>query len=275
MGPAVELYLDLMKRCLTRLIFIDQEHNRVRLNAAGWKGVPRRALAAALRRARVDLVHATPANVDKRLVGRDWPQNAETMVGLARLDNIQQCVEDVLANDVPGDLIETGVWRGGSSIFMRAILAAHGDPTRVVWLADSFRGLPPPNAEKYPADAGKDLYKHAALAVSVDEVRRNFERYGLLDERVRFLVGWFSDTLPTAPIDRLAVVRLDGDLYESTMDAISALYPKLSVGGYLIVDDYGAIEACRLAVHDYRDAHGITDEIISVDGIGVYWKRSS
>jgi hypothetical protein len=205
--------------------------------------------------------------------GRDWPLNAHTMIGLKRLNNIQSCVEDVIANDVPGDLIETGVWRGGATIFMRAILEAYGVRDRRVWVADSFEGMPPPDPEKYPHDA---RFEHFAseLAVSLQQVKDNFERYGLLDGQVRFLKGWFRDTLPTAPIEKLSVVRLDGDWYESTMDGLVNLYPKLSVGGYLIVDDYGCVPACRQAVHDYRDAHGITDKIHSVDWTGVFWQRT-
>ena len=92
---------------------------------------------------------------------------------------------------------------------------------------------------------------------------------------MRFLKGWFRDTLSKAPIERLAVLRMDGDLYESTLDALTALYPKLSRGGYAIVDDYGIpSEGCRLAVHDYRRAHGINDPIMDIDGWGAYWRRS-
>jgi hypothetical protein len=196
------------------------------------------------------------------------------MVGLKRLDNLQYCVEDVLARGVPGDLIETGVWRGGSTIFMRAILKVHGVTDRRVWVADSFAGLPPPDEARYPADRGDQFYLSPELAISLEQVQANFERYNLLDEQVRFLKGWFSDTLPRAPIDALAVARLDGDMYGSTMDALTHLYPKLSRGGYLIVDDYGALPACRQAVHDYRDAHGITEEIVTVDWTGAYWQRS-
>lgn len=100
-----------------------------------------------------------------------------------------------------------------------------------------------------------------------------FERYGLLDDRVRFLEGWFRDTLPTAPVDKLSVLRLDGDLYESTMDGLVNLYPKVSPGGFVIVDDYGNIQACKAAVHDYRARHGGTEPIVDVDGSGVWWRR--
>ncbi len=173
---------------------------------------------------------------------------------------------------IPGDLIETGVWWGGATIFMRAILKAYGITDRTVWVADSFEGVPPPDAEKYPADAGWDLAQFDCLAVSLEDVRANFDRYGLLDQQVRFLKGWFRDTLPTAPIEQLAVLRLDGDLYESTMDALSNLYPKLSVGGYAIIDDY-MVSACAKAVQDYRRQHGINEKIEVIDTEGIFWRK--
>jgi hypothetical protein len=192
------------------------------------------------------------------------------MIGLKRLDNLQFCIEDVLNNGVPGDVIETGVWRGGAVIFMRAILKAYDVRDRCVWVADSFEGFPRGNPEKYPMDVGAQ----GQLAVSIDEVKSHFENYGLLDDQVKFLKGFFSETLPVAPIESLSVVRLDGDMYESTMDGLTNLYPKLSVGGYLIVDDYGEVPAARDAVTDYRNAHNISDPIQVIDHTGVYWQRS-
>ena len=194
------------------------------------------------------------------------------MIGLKRLDNLQFVVEDVIAKGIPGDLVETGAWRGGACIFMRAILKAHGDRDRKVWVADSFEGVPTLNPEKYPADAGMKTHKKKFLAVSLETVKTNFDRYGLLDDQVKFLKGWFKDTLPTAPIEKLAVLRLDGDLYESTMDSLVNLYPKLSSGGYIIVDDT-IIPACAKAVEDYRKKHGITEPIIRIDWTGVYWQK--
>lgn len=206
-----------------------------------------------------------------------WPAVSHTMVTFENLDVLQRCIESVIKDGVEGDLIETGVWRGGASIFMRAVLKAYGVTDRTVWVADSFEGLPPPDAEKYPEDAMEqtaDLHAVEELAVPLEEVQSNFERYGLLDDQVRFLKGWFSDTLPDAPVEKLAVARLDGDMYESTMDALSNLYPKLSVGGYLIVDDYGDVHACRKAVHDYREANDIDEEIHSIDLRSVFWQRA-
>lgn len=195
------------------------------------------------------------------------------MIGLRRLDNLENCIIDVLRRGVPGDLIETGVWRGGATIFMRAMLKSHGVTDRIVWAADSFAGLPRPEPERFPVDAGDQHHELDFLAISLDEVKTNFARFGLLDDQVRFLVGWFRDTLPTAPIDQLAVLRLDGDMFESTIEALRALYPRLSVGGYVIVDDYGAAPGCSKAIDDFRAEHGIGESLGRIDWTGVCWQK--
>jgi O-methyltransferase len=157
---------------------------------------------------------------------------------------------------------------------MRSILKAYAITDRIVWVADSFQGLPMPNPDKYPADADDQHHTFPQLAVSLKEVQGNFAKYGLLDGQVKFLAGWFKDTLPAAPIERLAILRLDGDIYESTMDALVFLYGKVSPGGVIIVDDYGAIPACRKAIHDFRETNRILDPIQPIDGLGVYWVKS-
>jgi hypothetical protein len=199
---------------------------------------------------------------------------AETMIGRAGLDNIEACMKSVIEDGIPGDLVETGVWRGGSTIFMRALLDVLGDQSRTVWVADSFQGLPKPDEALYPEDRGDTLYLNEGLSISVEEVKQNFNRYGLLDDRVRFLKGWFRDTLPCAPIERLALLRLDGDMYESTMDSLTNLYPRLSVGGYVIIDDFH-LTGARRATEDFRALNGIRDEIMAVvDSAIVFWRRS-
>ncbi len=220
------------------------------------------------------LVHPVdPADRDE---GLNYSSDADTMIGRRRLDNLQFCVSEVLREGVPGDLLEAGVWRGGAAIFMRAVLYAYGETDRVVWLADSFQGVPKPNPTRYPADREDPCWRMGALAVDADTVRANFERYGFLDDQVRFLEGWFRDTLPAAPVEKLALIRLDGDLYESTMDALQALYPKVSVGGYVIIDDYGnEVLGCREAVDDFRREHGVTAPIQKVDWTGVFWQRDA
>ncbi len=208
-----------------------------------------------------------------REYGWDWPSMAHSMIGRRRMANLKLLAERVLFDRVPGDFIETGVWRGGACIFLRAVLEAYGVKDRRVWAADSFQGLPPPDAA-YPADAGDTFHTFAELAVPLGTVKHNFERYGLLDDQVVFLEGWFRDTLPQAPITRLAILRMDGDMYESTMDALIHLYHKVSPGGYVIVDDYRVVEGCRKAVDDFRAARGIQDEIVEIDGIGIFWQKT-
>ena len=205
--------------------------------------------------------------------GRDWPNQAETMIGLKRLENIEYCVKNIISDNIEGDLIETGVWRGGAVIFMKAILKAFNVNDKQVWVADSFEGLPPKNQQKYPADATDIHHMSQLLKISLEDVKDNFRKYDLLDDKVKFLKGWFKDTLKTAPIGKLSLIRLDGDMYESTMDGFHALYHKLQPGGYLIVDDYGAIEACKKAVHDFRESKSITEEIHKIDWTGVYWRK--
>lgn len=267
------LYLDLLKRALVNWTHADAEMKPIR--SRGLSGLVKRTVVRVVAGRRARLVRPFRFDAEKRAEGRDWPPTAHTMIGLKRLNNLQHCVETVLRDRVPGDLLEAGVWRGGASIFMRGVLKAHGVTDRRVWLADSFAGLPPPDLTKYPQDQGSRFHEVVQLAVPLEKVREHFALYGLLDEQVRFLKGWFRDTLPEAPVERLAVARLDGDMYESTMDAVDSLYPKLSPGGFLIVDDYGAVEGCRKAIHDYRDRHGIRDEIVPIDWTGVYWRRAA
>jgi O-methyltransferase/8-demethyl-8-(2,3-dimethoxy-alpha-L-rhamnosyl)tetracenomycin-C 4'-O-methyltransferase len=209
---------------------------------------------------------------NRRAYGLDWPSVAHTMIGQLRMDNLRRIVESVLADGTPGDLIETGVWRGGACIYMRAILQAYGDTDRTVFVADSFAGCPPPNPDLYPADADDPHHTYAPLAVSLMQVQNNFAKYGLLDRQVVFIEGWFRDTLSRAPIDQLAVLRLDGDLYESTMDALAALYDKVSDGGFVIIDDH-AMPGCRKAVRDFREQRTITQPIVEIDATGAYWQK--
>jgi glycosyltransferase involved in cell wall biosynthesis len=212
-------------------------------------------------------------NPELRFLGRDWPEHAQTMIGTVRMRNVRFLLEKIIADGVPGDVIETGVWRGGACIYMRAILLAHDQTDRTVWVADSFAGLPPADEERYPVDSGDIHHTFEQLAISLEEVQANFERYGLLDPNVRFLKGWFKDTLPSAPIERLALLRLDGDMYSSTIEALDALYHKVSPGGFVIVDDF-ILPPCRKAVEEFRARHGINDALQEVDGAAVYWQKS-
>jgi O-methyltransferase len=229
-------------------------------------------MVAELNRRGVELVTRREGKLSQYEVGAGWPLTGQTMIGERRLKQLQEAVETVISEGVAGDLIETGVWRGGAAILMRGVLHAHEVEDRQVWVADSFEGLPPPDRERYPADRDRP-YVQPVLEVSLDEVRTNFASYDLLDERVRFLPGWFRDTLPPLRGHVWAVVRLDGDMYESTIQALESLYPSLSPGGFLIVDDYGALAECRLAVDDFRTANAVNEPIEAIDHAGVFWRK--
>lgn len=274
MNDPITLYLDLMKKCLTCYLWGETTEPVETASVLPFRNtfIVNKILNF-LKNNDLRIVRNFSFDPVKRAEGCDWPPLADTMIGLKRLDNLQYCIENAIKNNIPGDMVETGVWRGGGSIFMRAVLKAHGVTDRIVWVADSFMGLPAPNVEKYPQDAGDIHHEIQFLAVPLETVKVNFAKYGLLDEQVMFLKGWFKDTLPKAPIEKLAVIRLDGDMYESTMDGLINLYPKLSVGGYVIVDDY-VLKGCNESVHDFRSEFGITDEIIDIDGTGAYWQRT-
>lgn len=248
--PAIDLYADLLIRTVANTIYGDDPLSQN----------PERAKRRGL------------YSVDAREVGFDWPSQAHSMAGIKRLSNLRDLVQTALDDGIPGDLIETGVWRGGSCILMRGLLKANGVTDRRVWVCDSFAGLPPPDAATYAADAGDELHTYRALAIPLEQVKANFAAYDLLDDQVRFVKGFFSDTLPSLEAGPFAVIRLDGDMYESTIVALEALYPRLSPGGFAIIDDM-ALESCAKAVDDYRRAHGIEAEIVRVDWTGAFWRK--
>lgn len=245
-GEPRRLYLDMVQRCVLNMIYEDANQDR-------W----------------------SPHRFDVRLreLGRDWPSQAHSMIGNARMANLRNIAELVIRESIPGDFIETGVWRGGACIMMRAVLKAYGVANRRVWVADSFCGLPKPSPQ-VASDDGDLHHTFSELAVSLDQVQANFAKYGLLDDQVQFLKGWFSETLSSAPIEQLAILRLDGDMYESTMDALTHLYDKVSEGGFIIVDDFGAVPGCQKAVIDFREQRKIDAVIQPIDGCGVFWRKT-
>jgi hypothetical protein len=239
--------------------------------APGLKRLVFKPLSLCLNGLGLELVRVRPSDLDDYLESGHETylrcEGAETMIGTRQLDNMQSCIRSVLDDNIPGDMLEAGVWRGGMAIFMRACLKAYGVTDRIVWLADSFAGLPPP-------DRSVDTYRWSAgdMAVSLEEVRQNFARHSLLDRQVGFVKGFFSDTLP-GPIGKLSILRVDADLYTSTTDVLNPLYPKLSSGGYAVFDDYSNLRDCRRAVDDYRRQHGITEEIQPIDRNAVFWRK--
>lgn len=267
-------YLQLLKWTLTDYHRVDKgEYKPLYRNSKAFKEFILISIDKVLRKRNLVLCKRVLSTNENRLNGNDWPSYSETMIGLKRLNNIEECLKDIIKNNVEGDCIETGVWRGGATIFMKAVLKVLNETKKIVWVADSFEGLPKPD-DKFPEDKGDRHYEKNELSISLEDVKNNFKKYGLLDERVKFLKGWFKDTLPVAPIERLSLLRLDGDMYQSTIEALESLYPKLSVGGYIIIDDWGAVEGCKKAVEAYRKSHQINEEIKTIDWAGVYWKKT-
>lgn len=271
------LYLNTMKKTLTFMLWqeppkpitdFDLSHSPVKKFFVN-------IISRQLDRRGLVLAKKTSFSEYQRVEGAIWSNYAHTMIGIKRLDNLQYCIETVLKEKIRGDFIETGVWRGGACIFMRCVLAAYGVKDRKVFVADSFQGLPKPDV-KYPLDIDDKGYTFSYLVVSKETVEDNFRKYGLLDDQVVFLEGWFKDSLPNAPVKELSILRLDGDLYESTMDALVNLYPKLSPGGFCIIDDYGLM-MCREAVDDYRKIHGISDGMKEISSLSksIYWRKNN
>lgn len=243
----VTLYLDLLEKVVCNWIYGDNSHP-----SSG----------------------STSFDVCRREVGRDLPVVAHSMIGRKRLHHLRWAVETVLLEGVPGDFIEAGAWRGGACILMRGVLAAHGVSDRKVYVADSFSGLPAPDP-RFDKDMATlfDFDRRPELAVGLDDVKRNFEAYDLLDEQVEFVAGWFKDSLPYLEAKDIAILRLDGDLYASTIDTLDILYDKVSNNGFVICDDYGVVIDAQRAVLDFRRKRKITTPMFAIDGDGVFWRK--
>lgn len=267
-------YIELLKKTLVDYSNVNSyEYHPLEIVNPNWKTAVLIPVHKLLRWRNFAICKVQYVDEHERRNGYDWPARALTMIGLNRLSNIETCMRVIARDGIEGDVIETGVWRGGATILMKALLKELNLEDRKVWLADSFEGLPKPNSEQYPADKGNPLHSIKILRASLDEVKQNFKQFDLLDDNVIFVKGWFKDTLHIIEVEKLALLRLDGDLYESTILALKHLYPKLSVGGYVIIDDYNAFPYCKQAVDDYRLEHGITEAPIRIDDEAIYWRK--
>ena len=253
----MELKLEFLKRLLTDTVFDE----KVRNNYYDNNVFPNDETILEILNKSVD---------EKRMSGLDWPDRAHTMIGLKRLNNLHDSLDYVRENNIDGDFIETGVWRGGASIFITYYNKFY-NMNRKIFVADSFEGLPKPNIELYPHDLGDTHHTVDFLKVSLEEVKSNFEKYGVLDENVIFLKGWFNETLKeNEEILKLSILRFDGDMYGSTIDVLNNLYDKVNKDGVIIIDDY-CLPNCVKAVSDFRSQNNINDEIKVVDSCGVFW----
>lgn len=166
---------------------------------------------------------------------------------------------------VPGALVDCGVYNGGSTL-----LLSLGAPNRRVWAFDSFSGMPSPG----PEDGVGDEWTGASHG-SEQRLAELFERHGAR-ERLQIVAGWFEDTLPreAGRVGPIAVLHLDCDWYESIKPALAALYPSVSPGGFVVIDDYGHFEGARKATDEFRAAHGITAPLEHIDYRVVYWRKA-
>lgn len=190
-----------------------------------------------------------------------------TLLSKGQLDLIERAILTVEERGVPGDFLEAGVWRGGAIILMRSLIEAYQMGDRKVFAADSFAGIPKNSrARNDPVDSWADRW-----VASLDEVRQSIARFGFLDERIVFAPGFFSESLKTLEGEKFALIRLDSDSYESVETSLHHLYPLLSKGGIVIIDDWHLV-GCRSAVQNYRLQHGIRDEI-QVYEANAYWVK--
>lgn len=248
---AEEAYLEVLKLHVSGLIFGKEERS------LGTEAKPK----------------TKPLNTKSREGGRDFPYIGVTMTGKERLDNVRTLIQDVVARGIPGDYIETGVWRGGNSIYARGVLRSLGQGNRRSFVCDSFKGLPPGDRSLDKRDKGWD--KRQYLEVSSELVKGHFAETGLLDPGVVFAKGFFNDTMPVLKnhVDKLAIMRLDGDMYESTVDVLYNLYDKLSVGGYVIMDDWFGFPS-RRACEDFFAVHGFQPDMVTIDALSAYWQKT-
>lgn len=161
--------------------------------------------------------------------------------------------------------------------FAALVLKEYGEMHRNVWVCDSFEGFPPESEKDKQYNINWPSLNEW-IAVPVEDVKNNFSGFGVLNDNVKFVKGFFKETMLNIEVKNIAVLRLDGDMYDSTMDVLNALYFKVSKGGYVIIDDYG-ISSCDAAVNDFRAKHNILSPMISLrektekdEAFGCYWK---
>lgn len=213
-----------------------------------------------------------------------------TLTGQRRLDHMIAVVTTVVEDNIPGHIIETGVWRGGMMFMAAKTLDVLRDKERVVYLADSFQGIPDQSnygKKAHAHDVAKHSHNYNSLNDnSVSRVKHDSALFSLDASRLSYVVGYFNESIPKLvekePQIKFSAVRLDGDTYWSTMEAITILYPRLSPGGFLIIDDFTDWDSCRDAIYDYRNANQITEQIylvphLTVNGEfirGAYWRKT-
>jgi cephalosporin hydroxylase len=188
-------------------------------------------------------------------------------MGRFRLEHLERCLELIREEAIGGDLVESGTGRGGAAIFMCGFLAAYEVSGRRMWVADRF-------ATAGSAGTRDGLRRDGfRFARDFNTVREGFARFGLLDDRVVFLQGPPSRTLAEAPIDEIAVLRVESQEPDEVAAVLGALYDRVTPGGFVVVDGYGAPE-CEAAVEEFRSLHGLVEPLERVDWSAAAWRKT-
>lgn len=216
-----------------------------------------RILNAIARRMGQELVLTAPLAADEsRIIELASPC---TMTGKHRLLGVIDAVRYVRKAGIAGDIVECGVWKGGSMMAVAATLLAEGDTSRNLYLFDTFEGMAPPTERDRDNEGKRAATMHAQIPkwcyAGIEEVKRNLLSTGYPAERLHFIPGKVEDTLPHASLGSIALLRLDTDWYESTRAELIHLFPLLVERGVLIVDDYGHWQGAREAVDEYFREH--------------------
>jgi O-methyltransferase len=259
---ACDLYLVVLQQFVTATIFREKEMY-VSTELSARDGVKARSTAVPM---------------DKSINGAGyWSGFGMTMVGEGRLLSMRDLLKDIFYNKIEGAVAEMGVWRGGMSIYIRAVMRAYGEEARLLFVCDSFIGLPP---SSYTDDMHMKWDEVPYLEVSDDIVKHNFVMMGIHDPNIIFAKGFFSSTMKAIADKypgKFAILRLDGDMYESSADVLYHLYSRLSIGGYAVIDDWlhdGFSFPSKVACEHFLQVHGLSPEIIAIDSGAVYWKKT-
>jgi O-methyltransferase len=205
------------------------------------------------------------------------------MTTVERSRTLWDCCERVLDGNIPGCFVECGVWKGGSSAIM-ALAIKDARQKRHLHLFDSFEGLPEPTDKDGESAIAYSQGRNQGKLVTINQCRASLDevRFLMLDNikadngLVHFHVGWFQNTIPATAnqLGPIALLRLDGDWYDSTKICLEHLYPLVSPGGIIILDDYNCWEGCRKATDEYRSQHQIICPIHQIDREAAFWAKS-
>jgi hypothetical protein len=192
-----------------------------------------------------------------------------TMVSGERLWGLYNAVMSAVENEVLGDIVECGAARGGSAALMGLTLKALGFP-RDLWVCDTFEGIPAPTAD----DPDEAKQYTGAFRGDLVEVQELFKQLGILDH-CHLVKGLFQDTLPSLEVEKISVLHLDGDWYESTKCGLECLYDRVSPGGFIQIDDYGHWAGCRKAVEDFFFKRAFVPDLRVLDYTGVQFMKEA